>query len=112
IGPGGQAAELPALPMGALGETAHFIELNHHYDDLEPVKGAPYKLRFSDGTTLSGKVDGNGFARHEGVPPGSAKVEWGEDMRKWAAEPQRPNDRFGGATDAQSAIALINSLLS
>ncbi len=112
IGPGGQAAELPALPMGALGETAHFIELNHHYDDLEPVKRAPYKLRFSDGTTLSGKVDGNGFARHEGVPPGSAKVEWGEDMRKWAAAPQRPNDRFGDATDAQSAIALVNSLLS
>lgn len=98
--------------MGALGETPHFIELNHHYDDLEPVKGAPYKLHLSDGTTISGKVDGNGFARHEGVPPGSAKVEWGEDTRKWAAESPHPNERFGIATDAQSAIALVKGLLS
>ncbi|AYA47422.1 hypothetical protein RSP824_13615 [Ralstonia pseudosolanacearum] len=112
IGPGGQAAALPALPVGALGETPHFIELNHHYDDLEPVKGAPYKLHFSDGTTIAGKVDGNGFARHEGVPPGEAKVEWGEDARKWAAESQRTNDRFGAAADADSAIALVKSLLS
>ncbi|CAJ0731264.1 hypothetical protein R77592_02609 [Ralstonia mannitolilytica] len=112
IGPGGQAATLPALPVGALGEPSHFIELNHHYDDLEPVKGAPYKLHFSDGTTISGKVDGNGFARHEGVPPGEAKVEWGEDARKWAAESQRTNDRFGAAADADSAIALVKSLLS
>ena len=112
IGPGGQAASLPALPVGALGETPHFIELNHHYDDLEPVKGAPYKLHFSDGTTLAGKVDGNGFARHEGVPLGEAKVEWGEDARKWAAESQRSNDRFGAVADADSAIALVKSLLS
>ncbi|AXW24568.1 type VI secretion system Vgr family protein [Ralstonia solanacearum] len=112
IGPGGQAAALPALPAGALGETPHFIELNHRYDDLEPVKGAPYKLHFSDGTTISGKVDGSGFARHEGVPPGSAKVEWGEDARTWAAESQRSNDRFGAATDSDSAIALVKSLLS
>jgi type VI secretion system secreted protein VgrG len=111
-GPGGQAAALPALPIGALGEPTHFIELNHHYDDLEPVKGAPYKLHFSDGTTISGKVDDKGFARHEGVPPGDAKVEWGEDARKWAAESQRPNDRFGAASDADSAIALVKSLLS
>ncbi len=112
IGPGGQAAVLPALPVGALGETPHFIELNHHYDDLEPVKGAPYKLHFSDGTTISGKVDGNGFARHEGVPLGSAKVEWGEDARKWVAESQRTNERFGAATETDSAIALVKSLLS
>jgi type VI secretion system secreted protein VgrG len=112
VGPGGQAAALPALPIGALGEPTHFIELNHHYDDLEPVKGAPYKLHFSDGTTISGKVDDKGFARHEGVPPGDAKVEWGEDARKWAAESQRPNDRFGAASDADSAIALVKSLLS
>ncbi|MGD7183715.1 DUF2345 domain-containing protein, partial [Ralstonia pseudosolanacearum] len=112
IGPGGQAATLPALPVGALGDPAHFIELNHHYDDLEPVKGASYKLHFSDGTTISGKVDGNGFARHEGVPPGEAKVEWGEDVRTWDAESQRTNDRFGAAADADSAIALVKSMLS
>lgn len=95
-----------------MAEPTHFIELNHHYDDLEPVKGAPYKLYFSDGTTISGKVDDKGFARHEGVSPGDAKVEWGEDARKWSAESQRPNDRFGAASDADSAIALVKSLLS
>ena len=82
IGPGGQAAALPALPIGALAEPTHFIELNHHYDDLEPVKGAPYKLHFSDGTTISGKVDGNGFARHEGVALLDQPTEHGTQHRQ------------------------------
>jgi type VI secretion system secreted protein VgrG len=112
VGPKGSPAELPYLPTGAINETQHFIELNHHYDDLEPVKGAAYKLIFDNGAVIRGKLDDNGFARHDGVPPGSAKVVWGEDERKWDSESKRPNDRFGAATDADAAIALVKGLMS
>ncbi|QNK71763.1 type VI secretion system tip protein VgrG [Variovorax sp. PAMC26660] len=112
VGPKGSPAELPHLPTGAINEAQHFIELNHHYDDLEPVKGAAYKLIFDNGTVIRGKLDGNGFARHDGVPPGSAKVIWGEDERKWDGESKRPNDRFGAASDADAAIALVKGLMS
>jgi type VI secretion system secreted protein VgrG len=112
VGPKGSPAELPLLPTGAINEAQHFIELNHHYDDLEPVKGAAYKLIFDNGAVIRGKLDDNGFARHDGVPPGSAKVVWGEDERKWDGESKRPNDRFGAATDAHAAIALVKGLMS
>nr|WP_233102022.1 type VI secretion system Vgr family protein [Variovorax sp. IB41] len=112
VGPKGSPAELPHLPTGAINEAQHFIELNHHYDDLEPVKGAAYKLIFDNGAVIRGKLDDNGFARHDGVPSGSAKVVWGEDERKWDSESKRPNDRFGTATDADAAIALVKGLMS
>jgi len=112
VGPGRSPAELPHLPTGTIDEAPHFIELNHQYDDLEPVKGAAYKLIFDNGTVIRGKLDANGFARHDGVPPGSAKVIWGEDERKWDGESKRPNDRFGAAGDAAAAIALVKGLMS
>ena len=96
--------------MGTLGEPQHFIELNQHYDDLEPIKGAPYKLTFEDGSVITGKLDEQGFARHEGVPAGRACLEWGEDVRDWEAQLKRDNDQFGSASDTQSAIALIRKL--
>jgi type VI secretion system secreted protein VgrG len=110
LGPGRSPATLAALPQGTIGELQHFIELNQHYDDLEPVKGAPYKLTFKDGSVITGKLDDQGFARHEGVPVGLARVQWGEDARNWEAELKRANDQFGSASDAQSAIALIRKL--
>jgi type VI secretion system secreted protein VgrG len=91
---------------------ASWIELNHAYDDLEPVKGAPYRLIFDNGKVISGKLDDKGFARHDGVPDGSARVEWGEDERRWGGETKRPNDRFEAAQTALSAIDLVMGLPS
>jgi type VI secretion system secreted protein VgrG len=91
---------------------ASWIELNHAYDDLEPVKGARYKLIFDTGEVVSGKLDDKGFARHDGVPDGSARVEWGEDERRWGGETKHPNDRFEAAQTALSAIDLVMGLPS
>lgn len=101
---------MPALPQGSIDEPAHFIELNQHYDDLEPVQGAPYKLLLAHGGVITGKLDANGFARHEGIAPGSAKVQWGEDERSWQAQEQRTNAHVGAACDAQSAIDFVKGL--
>lgn len=108
LGGGKQAPELPALPKGTLGVEPNWIELRHTYEDLEPVKGATYKVTFDDGSVRQGKLDAQGFARIEGVKAGVASVEYGEDSRAWQPPPDRQNPDYGAPTDNASAAALYN----
>ncbi|MGM3411930.1 type VI secretion system Vgr family protein [Ralstonia holmesii] len=93
VGPGGQAAALPALPVGSV-TLSNAVELNYQYDDLEPVQGAPYKIVFSDNTVREGKLDKHGFAREEGTPNLPYYVEFGEDERPWKAPPLETSDEY------------------
>lgn len=93
VGPGGQAAALPALPFGT-ATASNAIELNYQYDDLEPVEGAPYRIVFSDNTVREGKLDKHGFAREEGTPNLPYYVEFGEDERPWKAPPLEASDEY------------------
>lgn len=52
---------MPPLPLGVV-DLHNKLELNLTDDNLKPVPNAPYKVRFSDGTTISGKLDSNGHA--------------------------------------------------
>ncbi|WP_122466283.1 type VI secretion system tip protein VgrG [Pseudomonas viridiflava] len=63
-----------------------WLELNLHYDNLEPVPGASYRVDFADGSTREGVLDDEGFARLEDVPQGPAKVYYGEDPRPFTRE--------------------------
>jgi type VI secretion system secreted protein VgrG len=110
VGP--KSLPVDTVPLPSVAEKPNWIELNYAHDDLEPVKGAPYKLIFDNGAVIAGKLSDKGFARHDGVPDGTPKVEWGEDVRDWGGETKRPNDRFGAAQTSQSAIALVKGLLS
>ncbi|WPH23150.1 type VI secretion system Vgr family protein [Variovorax paradoxus] len=110
VGP--KSVPVQTQPLPFVSDQPNWIELNHVYDDLEPVKGAPYKLIFDNGTVIRGKLDGLGFARHDGVPDGSARIEWGEDERPWGGETRHPNERYGAAASARSAVALVQGLLS
>lgn len=93
VGPGGQPAALPALPIGT-ATVSNAVELNYQYDDLEPVQGAPYKIVFSDNTVRQGKLDKHGFAREEGTPNLPYYVEFGEDERPWKAPPLETSDEY------------------
>lgn len=75
IGPGGQPAELPALPTGAT-DLKHWIEINHRDMAGEPFAGQKYKIHFENGQVISGKLDAMGHARHENVPPRATRVEY------------------------------------
>ena len=89
----------------------NWIELNYGYNDLEPVKGAPFKLKYPDGTEINGELDDKGFARVQGVPLGTAQVKLGEDNRKWNAKNKTENPHAGSASDAEAALALIKGML-
>ncbi|ENX42865.1 DUF2345 domain-containing protein [Acinetobacter sp. NIPH 2100] len=84
---GGASAmvEFPALPIM---DNNRFIELNYHYDDLTPIKGAAYKVILEDGSILSGILDDKGYAKVEGVPMDKKyMVEFGEDPVEWVPPP-------------------------
>jgi type VI secretion system secreted protein VgrG len=107
-GPASMSAELPHLPKAENKD--NWIEINHHYDDLEPMKGAPYKLIFEDGSQLSGKLDGNGFARHEGVPKGRVTVKLEDDQRSWKAKDEHKNPHEGTASSRDAALEMIKKM--
>ncbi len=106
-GPGTVPNELLILPSAQNSVQTHAIELNYHYDDLNPVVGAPYRVTLKTGQVITGKLDNKGFARIEGVPPGEYFVEYGEDQGRWeppANEPpewDNPKDR----SEAQRLLA-------
>ena len=64
-----------------------WLELNLHYKNLEPVPRAAYRVELADGSVREGVLDTDGFARLEDVPPGPAKVWYGEDPRPFVRTP-------------------------
>ncbi|WP_321891556.1 type VI secretion system Vgr family protein [Burkholderia cenocepacia] len=83
-GPTSTPYDLPVLPKGDLHNK---LELNLTDDNLKAVPQAPYKVVFENGTTLAGKLDGNGHAVLRDVPDGTAKVFFGEDARPFTPQP-------------------------
>jgi type VI secretion system secreted protein VgrG len=110
-GPGRGAAAFPYLPDQKLTEPPNFVEVNHHYDDLEPAKGMPFTLTYDSGVVIKGVLDNGGFARIEGVPAGVARLQFGEDPRRWKGKPKTVNAHDGAAGDPETGLALIEGLL-
>lgn len=79
-------ADKPAQVIEKSMASPTWLELNLHYDNLEPVPGASYRVDFGDGSTREGVLDDDGFARLEDVPKGPAKVYYGEDPRPFSRE--------------------------
>ncbi len=70
---GGAKVQLTPITLPG-ADIKNWIELD--YRDPETRKGIAnngYKIFFKNGTTLAGKLDANGFARHENVPPETIK---------------------------------------
>jgi hypothetical protein len=50
-----------------------------------PVPGEPYEVEMPDTSVLSGSLDEKGFARIDGIDPGTCKVTFPEmDGRSWS----------------------------
>jgi hypothetical protein len=67
-------------------EEEHWIEIELLDDDGKPVADERYFVEMPDGSQLSGRTDGQGRARVEGVDPGTAKVSF-PDLDKKSYEP-------------------------
>lgn len=101
-GPMSASPTLPALPQVADVDNA--IEVLFHYDDLDPVPGAAYKVTFANGSVRQGKLDDKGHAVLTSVPPGEYVVEYGDDPRPWQPPieppPEYKQPEFKAAMDA------------
>ncbi|WP_238322812.1 polymorphic toxin type 15 domain-containing protein, partial [Pseudoalteromonas piscicida] len=116
---GKQSATMPSVPqIQALSENARLslaadgiatmasstIELSYTYQDGSPIMGAPYTIRFANGTALTGNLDDSGKAKIENAPPGQYTVQYGEDKRDYLPEDNRPkNPLYGQITPARAA---------
>ncbi|UYZ95743.1 type VI secretion system Vgr family protein [Moraxella bovis] len=85
---GGEYVEIPIYKF----HSQNFMELNYHWEDLEPVKGAPYLVEFENGQRFEGFLDDDGYAKIENVPIDMPYEVWyGEDQRDINIEiPDKP----------------------
>ncbi len=61
-----------------------WIEIEMVDEDGQPVPGLKYRVTLPDDSVSEGTLDGKGFARIEGIPPGSCKVTFPElDKDAW-----------------------------
>jgi len=67
-------------------EEKHYIEIELVDDEGKPVADEAWFVELPDGSTKSGRTDARGFARIDGVDPGTAKVTF-PDMDKNAYDP-------------------------
>jgi hypothetical protein len=67
-------------------EETHYIEIELLDDEGKPVADESYFVELPDGSTKSGRTDAKGFARIDGVDPGTAKVSF-PDLDKKSYDP-------------------------
>ncbi|HEX6084608.1 MAG TPA: carboxypeptidase-like regulatory domain-containing protein [Thermoanaerobaculia bacterium] len=79
-----QAASSSATQAAA--EETHFIEIELKDDEGKPVANESYFVELPDGSTKSGRTDANGYARIDGVDPGTAKISF-PDLDKESTAP-------------------------
>ena len=81
-GPGGSSPSLPVLPgvasllPGDRLTMNNWIALDYLDPEGEPMADLGYKITFTTGQAISGKLDAKGQAHHENVPESTAKVEY------------------------------------
>ena len=111
-GPRSSTPVLPQLPKPE--QVNNFMELNYRWDDLQPMVGAPYTVLFDDGTSVSGKLDANGYARLENIPIVGAEVIYGEDEREAVPRKrQKPNALLGAKPGSvEEAHGLLEKYLT
>ncbi|ENX12527.1 hypothetical protein F895_02901 [Acinetobacter sp. CIP 64.2] len=101
---GGANVQLTPITLPGT-DIKNWIELD--YRDPETRKGIAnngYKIFFKNGTTLAGKLDANGFARHENVPP--------ETIKKVVYEPQEGKEKIANRLEELLEIEDDSSIRS
>jgi hypothetical protein len=66
-------------------ENTSWIEIELLDEEDTPVPSVKYEIELPDGAVAKGSLDGNGFARVDGIKPGECKVSFPEyDKDAWS----------------------------
>lgn len=71
-----EEAAKAAQSTAPASDEQHWIEIELLDDEGKPVAGELYFVELPDGSSISGRTDGQGRARVDGVDPGTAKVSF------------------------------------
>jgi len=76
--------DLPEEPPDPKGKTWLELTLRNEYEPFDPVPFARYRVTLPDGSVREGKLNEEGWARIEGVDPGTCQVTFLDlDAREW-----------------------------
>jgi len=76
--------DLPEEPPDPKGKTWLELTLRNEYEPFDPVPFARYQVTLPDGSVREGKLNEEGWARIEGVDPGTCQVTFLDlDAREW-----------------------------
>lgn len=76
----------PHNPTEEEKEEKSWIEIELVDEEEEPVPGEKYKITLPDGKVAKGTLDEKGFARVDGIEPGTCQITF-PDLDKEAWEP-------------------------
>ncbi|RQX97182.1 type VI secretion system tip protein VgrG [Burkholderia stagnalis] len=106
------ATQRQALPLMPKQEQTG-MQLWHAYPNGEPVRHAPYRVTFPDGSWREGRLDANGRGTLATVPRGGGTVEYLEEdhdlqdkARKWS-DPNGAAQLDRGAGNAGDAVPSL-----
>ena len=54
----------------------NWVAIQRFDPDLQPIPNTPYKITYATGEVFTGTLDAKGYARHDNVPDGQAKVTY------------------------------------
>ncbi|MDE2593271.1 MAG: type VI secretion system tip protein VgrG [Burkholderiales bacterium] len=98
-GPGQGGLTPLNLPSGTVNVSPQDLIIQRKYHDEEPLQGASYEARLSDGSVRKGVLDASGQAQLNGVPPGAAQVTFKPDQRAFERKHKEANDRANQTMD-------------
>lgn len=65
-------------------EEKSWIEIELVGEDEQPIPGEKYRITLPDGRVDEGTLDGNGFARVDGIDPGTCQITFPDlDKEAW-----------------------------
>jgi uncharacterized protein (DUF2345 family) len=56
-----------------------WIEIQLEDEEGNPIPGKPYRIKLSDNSVIEGTLDGDGYARVDGIDPGDCEVTFPDD---------------------------------
>jgi type VI secretion system secreted protein VgrG len=84
-GGGGGSSSSSSSDSSSEEKPTTWIEIEMVDEADEPIAGERYEVTLPDGSVAKGTLDGNGFARIEGIdPPGECQISWPDlDKDAW-----------------------------